>query len=118
MPFESMTHEEEPVCGAWQRFVQAVLILFLAITALVLLPILFPRWFPRHSTRLEDQVRILTEQVRLLEREQEMPSLVLNRYRNSICYIFGIYQIGFPGEKPLQRTRISGSGFLVAGGLI
>jgi len=118
MPFESMTHEEEPVCGAWQWFVQAVLILFLAITALVLLPSLFPRWFPRHSSRLEDQVHALTEQVRLLEREQEMPSLVLNRYRNSICYIFGIYQVGYPGRPPLQRTRISGSGFVVADGLI
>jgi S1-C subfamily serine protease len=29
-----------------------------------------------------------------------------------------VYQIGFPGQKPLQRTRISGSGFLVADGLI
>jgi S1-C subfamily serine protease len=118
MPFESMTHEEEPVCGAWQRFVQAVLILFLAITALVLLSSLFPRWFPRHSSSLEDQVHTLTEQVRVLEREQEMPSLVLNRYRNSICYIFGIYQVGYPDRRPLQRTRISGSGFVVADGLI
>ena len=89
MRFEPMTHEEEPVCGAWQRFVQALLILFLAITALVLLPCLFPKWFPRNSSRLEDQVRTLTAQVRLLEQEQEMPSLVLDRYRNSICYIFG-----------------------------
>jgi hypothetical protein len=47
-----------------------------------------------------------------------MPSLVLNRYRNSICYIFGIYQVGFQGGKPLQRTRISGTGFVVAEGLI
>jgi S1-C subfamily serine protease len=42
----------------------------------------------------------------------------LNRYRNSICYIFGIYNVGFPNEHPIQRTRISGSGFLVANGLI
>ena len=47
-----------------------------------------------------------------------MPSLVLNRYRNSICYIFGIYQVGFPTGKPIQRTRISGTGFVVAEGLI
>ena len=118
MPLESMTHEEEPVCGAWQRFIQAMLILFLAITALVLLPCLFPKWFPRNSSRLEDQVRTLTVQVRLLEQEQEMPSLVLDRYRNSICYIFGIYQVGYPHHAPVQRTRISGSGFVVANGLI
>jgi S1-C subfamily serine protease len=109
-----MTPEEEPVCGAWQRLVQAVLILFLAITALVLVHCLFPR----NSSRLEDQVRSLTEQVRLLQQEQGMPSVVLNRYRNSICYIFGIYQMGYPGKPPVQRTRISGSGFLVADGLI
>jgi serine protease Do len=47
-----------------------------------------------------------------------MPSFVLNRYRNSICYIFGIYEVGFPGQKPIQRTRISGTGFVVAKGLI
>ena len=47
-----------------------------------------------------------------------MPSFVLNRYRNSICYIFGIYQVGFPNQKPIQRTRISGTGFVVANGLI
>ena len=114
MQLEAMRPEEEPVCGAWQRLVQAVLILFLAITALVLLHTLFPR----KSSGLEDQVRTLTEQVRLLEQEQGMPSVVLNRYRNSICYIFGIYQVGYPGQPPEQRTRISGSGFLVADGLI
>jgi S1-C subfamily serine protease len=114
MPFEPMSQEEEPVCGAWQRFVQAVLILFLAITALVL----FRCLFPRNSSSLEDQVRTLSEQVRLLQQEQEMPSLVLNRYRNSICYIFGIYQLGYPDKPPVQRTRISGSGFVVADGLI
>src|SRR5215469_2457538 len=118
MPLEPMTPQEEPVCGAWQRLVQAVLILFLAITALVLVHCLFPRLFQRNSSRLEDQVRTLTEQVRLLEQEQGMPSVVLNRYRNSICYIFGIYQVGYPGKSPVQRTRISGSGFLVADGLI
>lgn len=117
MPLEPIMHDEEPVCGEWQRFVQAMLILFLAIIALILLPCLFPRLFPRNS-RLEDQVHTLTEQVRLLEREQAMPALVLNRYRNSICYIFGIYQVGYPGRAPLQRTRISGSGFVVADGLI
>ena len=109
-----MTHEEEPVCGAWQRLVQAVLILFLALTALVL----FHSVLARNSRRLEDQVRSLTAQVRVLEQEQEMPSIVLNRYRDSICYIFGIYQVGYPGQRPVQRTRISGSGFVVAHGLI
>jgi S1-C subfamily serine protease len=114
MTLQPIAQEEEPVCGAWQRLVQAILILFLAITALVLLRYLFPE----HASGLQDQVRTLTEQVKLLQQEQEMPSLVLNRYRNSICYIFGIYQVGYPNKAPLQRTRISGSGFVVANGLI
>ena len=33
-----------------------------------------------------------------------MPALVLNRYRNSIGYIYGIYQIGFDGQ--LQHRQV------------
>ncbi len=107
-------HEEEPVCGAWQRLVQAALIFFLAITALLL-----ARYFlTPHSSSLQQEVRDLTAQVEQLKQEEAMPSVVLNRYRNSICYIFGIYQVGFPHQRPIQRTRISGTGFVVADGLI
>jgi hypothetical protein len=111
---EHFTVEEEPVCGAWQRLLQAALILFLAITVLVLIHYLLPR----RSSDLRQQVRTLAEEVNRLKQEQEMPSLVLNRYRNSICYVFGIYQVGYPHQRPLQRTRISGTGFVVANGLI
>ena len=114
MSIDRLTSEEEPVCSAWQRLVQAVLLLFLIITAIVLLRYLFPR----NSASLQEQVQTLTAQVHQLQQEQAMPSLVLNRYRNSICYIFGIYQVGYPNMRPLQRTRISGSGFVVADGLI
>src|SRR5215471_12607420 len=114
MTLDHLVPEEEPVCGAWQRFLQGTLIAFLAITLLLLLHFLLPP----HTGQLQEQVRSLTAKVNALQQEEAMPSLVLNRYRNSICYIFGIYQIGFPGQKPLQRTRISGSGFLVADGLI
>ena len=111
---EHFTNEEEPVCGAWQRLVQAALILFLALTALVLAHYLLPS----NSGGLQQQVRTLNEQVEQLRQEEAMPSVVLNRYRNSICYIFGIYQVGFPHQRPAQRTRISGTGFVVADGLI
>jgi len=114
MSVDHLSYEEEPVCGAWQKFLQAVLILFLAITVLLLLHYLLPS----KTGKLQDQVSTLSAQVHELQQEQEMPAVVLNRYRNSICYIFGIYEVGFPGQKPLQRTRISGSGFLVANGLI
>jgi len=114
MGLDHLTPEEEPVCGAWQRLVQAVLILFLAITLLVLAHY----FLPRNSNGVQQQIHSLTEQVEELKQEQAMPSLVLHRYRNSICYIFGIYQVGFPHQPAMQRTRISGSGFLVADGLI
>jgi serine protease Do len=44
--------------------------------------------------------------------------MVLNRYRNSICYIFGVYQVGFAEQRPALRARISGTGFVVATGLL
>jgi serine protease Do len=47
-----------------------------------------------------------------------MPAVVLHRYRNSICYIFGIYHVGYPGHSPEFRARISGTGFVVANGLL
>jgi S1-C subfamily serine protease len=67
---------------------------------------------------LQQEVGELRQQVSRLQQEQAMPSLVLTHYRNSICYIFGIYQVGFPHQPPVERTRISGSGFVVANGLI
>jgi S1-C subfamily serine protease len=65
---------------------------------------------------LRAQVRELADQVELLKKEQTAPAAVLNRYRNSIGYIFGIYHVGFDGQHPQIRTRISGTGFLVGDG--
>src|SRR5947207_652512 len=109
-----LTPEEEPVCSAWPRLVQAVLVLFLAISILIFAF----SFIASNPAALQQQIHRLTSQVEELKQEQAMPSFVLNRYRNSICYIFGIYEVGFPNQKPLQRTRISGTGFLVADGLI
>jgi serine protease Do len=47
-----------------------------------------------------------------------MPAVVLSRYRNSIGFISGIYQVGFPNHRPLIRARVSGTGFLVGDGLV
>lgn len=114
MSANQLIAEEEPVCTAWQRFVQAVIILFLLLTSVLLVHYLAPG----NSGKLQQQVRTLTQQVQELQQQQEMPSLVLNRYRNSICYIFGIYQISFPHQPAAQRTRISGTGFVVGDRLI
>lgn len=114
MAVDHLTSEEEPAANAWQRLVQALLILFLVITIIALRHYLLPP----NTSALEQQIQSLNRQVEQLEREETMPSKVLRRYRNSICYIFGIYQVGFPARPAVQRTRISGTGFLVTNGLV
>ena len=47
-----------------------------------------------------------------------MPAITLNHYRNSIGYIYGVYQVGFPNQRPAIRARVSGTGFLVGDGLL
>src|SRR5436189_2188246 len=114
MSVDYISPEEEPVCSAWPRLVQATLVIFLAISILIFAF----SFIVSNPAALPEEVRRLTSQVEELKQEQAMPSFVLNRYRNSICYIFGIYQVGFPNQKPIQRTRISGTGFVVANGFI
>jgi len=70
------------------------------------------------SNDLQNQVTELNQQLQRLKTEQAMPVMVLNRYRNSICYVFGIYQVGFPNQPPRLRARVSGTGFVVASGLL
>src|SRR5260370_23717739 len=111
---DDLTPEEERVCTAWQRLLQTALLMFLAITA----GLLARYWVTPGSDGMQQQISRLTEQVDELQQEQAMPAQVLNRHRNSICYIFGIYQVGFLHQQPVQRTRISGTGFVVAEGLI
>lgn len=77
----------------------------------------------RHTPRneeieLQQQVQQLSTQVQQLKQEQAMPAMVLTRYRNSICYIYGVYHVGLPNQRPGLRARISGTGFLVGRGLL
>jgi S1-C subfamily serine protease len=67
---------------------------------------------------LQNQVHTLTQQVAELQKEQAMPALVLSRYRNSIGYIYGVYQVGFANQPSAIRARVSGTGFLVGDGLL
>jgi S1-C subfamily serine protease len=67
---------------------------------------------------LQKQVHKLTQQVAQLEKEQATPALVLSRYRNSIGYIYGVYQVGFANQPAAIRARVSGTGFLVGDGLL
>ncbi|MGI9102023.1 MAG: S1 family peptidase [Terriglobales bacterium] len=74
----------------------------------------------RQSRQVTDQVTRLTAEVSRLSQEQAMPSVVMARHRDSICYIYALYTLTPPGgrwEHP-ARTRVSGTGFVVANGLV
>lgn len=111
---DNVQPEEEPVCTAWQRLVQGVLGVFLLIGT----GFMGYYYWPPPADKLHEQVQELSQQVDQLKQEQAMPAMVLNRYRNSICYIFGVYQVGFPRQRPALRARVSGTGFVVADGLL
>ena len=105
---------EEPVCSAWQKAVQAFLGIFLLVTVA-----LVAHYYPAtDNNEFQTQLQALKHEVQQLKQEQAMPVLVLNRYRNSICYIFGVYHVGFDGQAPDLRARVSGTGFVVADGLL
>lgn len=107
------------VCDSWQEMVQAVLGILLLLGALALLHYYAPTTAQgAPPSDLEKEVRDLTAQVEQLKQDQAMPAVVLNRYRNSIGYIYGVYQVGFANQHPVVRARVSGTGFLVGNGLI
>jgi S1-C subfamily serine protease len=114
MDEQQRSHEEEPVVDLWSRFMQGIL----AFALLVGTGFMAHFYAPPSTADLTDQVQQLNHQVQQLKQEQTMPVVVLNRYRNSICYIFGVYQVRFPNQKPALRARISGTGFLVGDGLL
>jgi S1-C subfamily serine protease len=110
---------EEPVCTMWQRMLEGVLGVCL-LAGMILMVHYYPAAQPPDPEKndLQRQVLQLGHQVQQLEQEQAMPAQVLHRYRDSICYIFGVYQVGFRGRQPELRTRISGTGFVVSDGLL
>jgi S1-C subfamily serine protease len=114
MAEDQFQSQEEPVCTAWPRAIQSAVAIFLCLVS----GFLIHYYWPPPGDSLQAQVVQLSRQVDELRQEQAMPALVLNRYRNSICYIFGVYRVGFAGQQPAIRARISGSGFVVADGLL
>ncbi len=108
-----------PVCDYWQEAVQAVLGIVLLLGALAMVHYYLPTTAQGEPpTDLQQQVHELTAQVEQLKQDQAMPAVVLNRYRNSIGYIYGVYQVGFPNQRPVVRARVSGTGFLVGKALV
>src|SRR6202162_238877 len=111
--------EPNPVSDSWQQLVQAALAVVLLAGAVAMFHYYAPvATQSAQPDELHKQVQQLTQQVEQLEKQQAMPALVLNRYRNSIGYIYGVYQVGFPHQSPTIRARVSGTGFLVGDGLL
>ena len=111
--------ESSEVSDCWQQAIQAVLGVVLLAGAVAMFHYYAPvaAQSPQPD-ELHKQVQLLSEQVAQLEQQQAMPALVLNRYRNSIGYIYGIYQVGFANQPVAIRARVSGTGFLVGDGLL
>src|ERR1700691_4081723 len=119
MSAPEIPQEQIEVSESWQRMMQAALAVVLLVGAVAMFRYYDPA--PARSAQpdeLHRQVTQLTRQVAELEKQQAMPALVLSRYRNSIGYIYGVYQVGFPKQPPAIRARVSGTGFLVGEGLL
>ena len=113
------TPQESIVCDSWQQMMQAVLGVVLLLGALAMVHDYAPTSaMGAPPDDLQKQVHELTAQVEQLKQDQAMPATVLTRYRNSIGYIYGVYQVGFPNQRPAIRARVSGTGFLVGDGLV
>src|ERR1700693_5522106 len=108
-------HESSSVSDSWQQMVQAVMGVVLLLGALAMVHYYAPTTaLGEPPSDLQKQVHELTAQVEQLKQDRAMPATVLNRYRNSIGYIYGVYQVGFANQRPVVRARVSGTGFLVA----
>jgi S1-C subfamily serine protease len=108
-------HDSIPVSDYWQQMVQGVLGVVLLLGALAMVHYYAPlaaQGAPPDD--LQKQVHELTAQIEQLKQDQAMPAEVVNHYRNSIGYIYGIYQVGFPNQRPSVRARVSGTGFLIS----
>jgi len=119
MPEPEAPRESNEVSESWQQLVQVVLAAAMMIGAAAMFHYYSPATAKNpQPDELQKQVHQLTKQVAELEKEQAMPALVLARYRNSIGYIYGVFQVGFANQPPAIRARVSGTGFLVGDGLL
>jgi len=119
MPEPEIPQASNEVSESWQQMVQAVLGVVLVIGAGAIFYFYSPSTAQGpQPDELQKQVQQLRQAVTQLEKQQAMPALVLARYRNSIGYIYGIYQVGFANQPAAIRARVSGTGFLVGDGLL
>jgi S1-C subfamily serine protease len=116
---EAQTKESNSVvCGSRHRAVQMVIGALMVLGAMAMVH--YARIAPPKASPddLQAQVDELTAQIEQLKQEQSMPAFVLNRYRKSIGYLYGVYHVGFANQRPEIRARVSGTGFLVSDHLV
>ncbi len=106
---------ESAVVETWQRFVQGLLGV-LGLLALVGAGLMAHYYAPPETAGLEQQVHQLSRQVADMEREQSFASAAVDDARESVAYIYGIYHVS--GRAQSFRARVSGTGFVVAPGLL
>jgi S1-C subfamily serine protease len=107
------------VSDSWQQMIQAVLGVVMLLGAFAMVHFYAPMAASgAPPDDLQKQVHELTAEVAQLKQDQAMPATVLAHYRNSIGYIYGVYQVGFPNQRPAIRARVSGTGFLVGDRLL
>ncbi len=103
---------ESPVVDTWQRFVQGLLGVLALVGALVM-----ARYYaPPETAGLQQQVQQLSHQVADLEHQQSFSSAAVDDARDSVAYIYGVYHVS--GRAQSFRARVSGTGFVVAPGLL
>src|SRR6266849_2106449 len=103
---------ESEVVETWQRFVQGLL----GVLALVGAGVMAHYYAPPETAGLEQQVHQLSREVADLERQQSFSSVAVDDARDSVAYIYGIYHVS--GGAQSFRARVSGTGFVVAPGLL
>ncbi len=109
--FNSDNGESELV-ETWQRFVQGLL----GVLALVGALVMAHYYAPPETSGLEQQVHQLSRQVADLQQQQSFPTGSVDDARESVAYIYGIYHVS--GQARGLRARVSGTGFVVAPGLL
>src|SRR5579864_9394110 len=115
----SCQQDTNNVCDSWQQMLQGILGVVMLFGAVAMLHYYAPMAAQSAPPDdLQKQVHELTRQVEQLKQDQAMPATVLNNYRASIGYIYGVYQVGFPNQRPAIRARVSGTGFLVGDHLL
>lgn len=87
-------------------------LLFLVAVIRTPSPAVDPAGIHRELARLEGELSAL-------KHENAMPAIVLNRNRQSICFIYGVYSlVGASSSSRRSHIQFSGTGFVAAEGLV